>query len=372
MPPKPYRLIIAGGRDFHNYDALLSAIEEWKQGGAPATALQKGGLEIVSGMAGGADSLGARYAKETGLALHPYPARWDDINTPGARIRRNARGPYNANAGFDRNTLMAANADGVLLLPGGTGTAHMAAAAAAAGIDSFDFRRVNFKDASPAEAQGGFFGEEGSGMGPYPTFEIVSNKGPYDVLGMRKPGTGLGMSSVPTGELGWLGNDTPANDTRYGTVPRADAVAAHEEAFLKRVETDPDFRQAILGLRGKAVGYYKPDEPDIHLHPVQRWLSNQPDTDDSPLPQEPTPAPTPEPTPIEQQIERIAAIDPPPAAGPEPRAPEPAPTDPDRPMAGARWPWILAAAAGLATAGGGAYALSRPPAPETDVQTNGW
>ncbi|MGB7565830.1 MAG: DUF2493 domain-containing protein [Prochlorococcaceae cyanobacterium] len=246
-PPKPYRLIIAGGRDFRDPEVFQHGLE-WFASDAAPPGLADGGdlaLHIISGGARGADTLGADYARSSGTPLTVMPADWKNLQAPGAVIKKGGYGPYNANAGFDRNQQMAAAADAVLLYPGGSGTEHMARIAKEQGLDVYDFR-------------------------------------------------------------------DPANPVVVRPLPL-----------------------------------------------------------DSP-PQEPTPAPTPEPTPIEQQVERIAAIDPPAAAGLEPMAPEPAPTDPDRPMAGARWPWILAAAAGLATAGGGAYALSRPPAPETDVQANGW
>ena len=45
-----------------------------------------------------------------------FPAKWDDLEVPSARVRRNKWGKlYNANAGFMRNTDVAKNSD--VLIP---------------------------------------------------------------------------------------------------------------------------------------------------------------------------------------------------------------------------------------------------------------
>ena len=82
------RVIIAGGRDFLDYeklkeycDKILSDIEY---------------ITIVSGKARGADTLGERYQKERNLQLKEYPAEWDI---------------YDKAAGGIRNEKMAKNAD---------------------------------------------------------------------------------------------------------------------------------------------------------------------------------------------------------------------------------------------------------------------
>ena len=40
-----------------------------------------------------------------------FPADWNNLKAPGARIKRNKYGPYNANAGFIRNTDIARSSD---------------------------------------------------------------------------------------------------------------------------------------------------------------------------------------------------------------------------------------------------------------------
>jgi hypothetical protein len=78
------KVIIAGSRDFNDYerlkeacDSILSNITE---------------IEIVSGTAKGADQLGERYAKERGYTIHKFPADWDK---------------YGRSAGYKRNAQMA-------------------------------------------------------------------------------------------------------------------------------------------------------------------------------------------------------------------------------------------------------------------------
>lgn len=100
-----FRVIIAGGRDFHDYallkqtmDRLLSNIEN--------------NIVIVCGMARGADRMGERYAKERGLAIDYYPANWD---------------LHGKRAGYIRNEQMVQNADALVAFWDGQsrGTKHM-------------------------------------------------------------------------------------------------------------------------------------------------------------------------------------------------------------------------------------------------------
>ena len=84
-------VIIAGSRDYHDYDTLLEAIQE---SGFTIT-------EVVSGMASGVDQLAIRYAKENNLPLHEYWAEWEF---------------YGKSAGPIRNRLMAKNADALIAI----------------------------------------------------------------------------------------------------------------------------------------------------------------------------------------------------------------------------------------------------------------
>lgn len=100
-----FKVIIAGGRDFNDYNLLkskcdfyLSKIDEE--------------IEIVCGGAKGADSLGEKYAKEKGLSIRYFYADWD---------------LYGKSAGYRRNVEMGNYADALIAFWDGKskGTKHM-------------------------------------------------------------------------------------------------------------------------------------------------------------------------------------------------------------------------------------------------------
>lgn len=98
------KLIIAGSRDFNDYQLLKDKLDKAKE--------YFGIFEVVSGKAKGADSLGERYAKENNLPIKEFPADWD---THGKK------------AGYLRNEQMAQYADGCIVFWDGVskGTQHM-------------------------------------------------------------------------------------------------------------------------------------------------------------------------------------------------------------------------------------------------------
>jgi hypothetical protein len=101
-----FRLIVAGGRDFADYELLKSKLDY--------TLINRveEGVTIVSGAARGADKLGERYAKERGYTIDSHPADWDK---------------FGKSAGYIRNKEMAQNADGLMAFWDGKsrGTQHM-------------------------------------------------------------------------------------------------------------------------------------------------------------------------------------------------------------------------------------------------------
>ena len=101
------KLIIAGGRDFHNAELLHNAISE-----LGTTGQLDPQAELVCGMARGADMLGYHFFKECGNTILEYPADW--AKHPRA-------------AGYIRNEEMAKVADGLLAFWDGKskGTKHM-------------------------------------------------------------------------------------------------------------------------------------------------------------------------------------------------------------------------------------------------------
>jgi len=80
---KEINVIIAGSREFNNYDLLKEvcdrALENRVRDGYKIT--------IVSGHAKGADSLGERYAAERGYELKIFPPEWDKFGKRAGMLR---------------------------------------------------------------------------------------------------------------------------------------------------------------------------------------------------------------------------------------------------------------------------------------------
>lgn len=104
--PRPFRVIIAGGRDFTDYELLKRYCDSVLRNKVDD------GIEIVCGKARGADYLGEKYAIERGFGIKFFPAEWESL---GKR------------AGFVRNEQMARYADAVIAFWDGQshGTKHM-------------------------------------------------------------------------------------------------------------------------------------------------------------------------------------------------------------------------------------------------------
>ena len=108
MEDKPiYKIIIAGGRDFMDYNLLKEKTDKILQ---EKKVTHK--IVIISGCARGADTLGLRYASENAFDVEEYPANWDK---------------YGKKAGYMRNVEMAENADALIAFWDGKskGTKHM-------------------------------------------------------------------------------------------------------------------------------------------------------------------------------------------------------------------------------------------------------
>jgi hypothetical protein len=100
------KIIVAGGRDFHDEVYMGKVLEELLGKGL----LGKGDPELVCGMAKGADLLAKRIFESCGFIVHKRPADWKDMSEPCIR-KRNAYGEYNALAGMKRNHAMGDEAD---------------------------------------------------------------------------------------------------------------------------------------------------------------------------------------------------------------------------------------------------------------------
>ena len=88
-----YKVIVAGCRDFADYELLKEKCDFYLQNKKPEI------IVIVSGHASGADTLGERYAQERGYETEVYPADW--------KTNGRAAGPI-------RNAQMAAVADALI------------------------------------------------------------------------------------------------------------------------------------------------------------------------------------------------------------------------------------------------------------------
>lgn len=89
------RIIIAGSRDFNDYDKLktetLRIITGLKEEGFNT---KRENVEIVSGTARGADQLGERFAKEFNLGLARFHADWDSFGKRAGYLRNAEMSKY--------------------------------------------------------------------------------------------------------------------------------------------------------------------------------------------------------------------------------------------------------------------------------------
>jgi len=97
------KVIIAGSRNFNDYETLKEICDFMLS--------RQTDIEIVSGVAKGADLLGERYAKEKGYSIKQFPANWS----------------IGKQAGYVRNEEMAQYADAAIVFWDGKskGSEHM-------------------------------------------------------------------------------------------------------------------------------------------------------------------------------------------------------------------------------------------------------
>lgn len=102
---RPIKAVVAGSRGFTDYDFFMKIMYDLFQ--------HFPDCELISGKAPtGPDNMAIEFAKEYGLICHEYPARWNDLGVPNVRIKFTVKGrQYNANAGHDRNQIMAELSD---------------------------------------------------------------------------------------------------------------------------------------------------------------------------------------------------------------------------------------------------------------------
>jgi hypothetical protein len=115
-----HRVLVFGGRKFADRKMLYRALD--------VVHARRKITCIVEGEASGADKMARQWAEDTGVEFDPYPAGWDNIDRPGAAVRRNSRGKlYDALAGHVRNEQMlrVGRPNFAVACPGGTGTLDM-------------------------------------------------------------------------------------------------------------------------------------------------------------------------------------------------------------------------------------------------------
>jgi hypothetical protein len=124
------RVLVFGGRDYNDRRTLYRVLDD-------VHARCKISC-IIEGEMSGADRLAREWAESRGVAVDPYPADWDNIDRPGAVVKRNSRGKlYDAAAGPFRNERMLREGrpNAAIGFPGGKGTLDMARRCWEFGID---------------------------------------------------------------------------------------------------------------------------------------------------------------------------------------------------------------------------------------------
>lgn len=95
------RIIIAGSRKFNDYKKMLAVLDNL--GIHLINSIDP--VEIISGHASGADTLGERFAKAYKYPLKLFPAEWDKYGKAAGPIRNEQMAKYAAEA--DRGMLIA-------------------------------------------------------------------------------------------------------------------------------------------------------------------------------------------------------------------------------------------------------------------------
>ena len=86
MKNQPKRIIIAGGRDFNDYDRLCKLMDKVKF---------KVEIEcIVCGKARGADTLGERWALENNIKVEYFIPDWNGLGKKACHVRNRDMGDY--------------------------------------------------------------------------------------------------------------------------------------------------------------------------------------------------------------------------------------------------------------------------------------
>lgn len=83
----PMKLIVAGGRYFNDYTLLMYRLDYF-------LSEVKEPIEIVSGKAQGADTLGERYARENSYPVKEFYAQWNQYGKRAGYLRNKDMAEY--------------------------------------------------------------------------------------------------------------------------------------------------------------------------------------------------------------------------------------------------------------------------------------
>jgi hypothetical protein len=81
-----FKVIVAGSRGFNDYELLNTKLNK--------LLINKTDIEIVSGEAKGADTLGEKYAKEHNHQIKKFPANWSEYGKRAGYIRNEEMAKY--------------------------------------------------------------------------------------------------------------------------------------------------------------------------------------------------------------------------------------------------------------------------------------
>lgn len=85
---KKYRIIVAGGRDYHDYPFVSKCL------GFLLSKLNPKDVEIVEGGARGADALGKKFAEDNGYEFKTFKAYWDKFGKKAGPLRNEQMANY--------------------------------------------------------------------------------------------------------------------------------------------------------------------------------------------------------------------------------------------------------------------------------------
>lgn len=116
-----FRIIVAGSRDFNDYNLLERTLLEYIN-----TLPEDSFFEIVSGHARGADALGEKFADKNDFSKAVFPAKWDEYGKRAGYIRNSEMAKYAS----EKNGVLFAFWDGK-----SKGTKHMIGLGNKSGLD---------------------------------------------------------------------------------------------------------------------------------------------------------------------------------------------------------------------------------------------